>query len=357
MRSQPSKSAKSKAKKPKPKAVTLLSGGNPQIAKGDGEAPVLSYIEAMPEWKRAIGEQLDALIAELVPDVQKGVRWNSPFYGVEGRGWFLSFHVFTRYVRVTFFAGLSLKPVPPGGTEKSGEGRWIDIHEDEGIDEARMTKWIKQAAKLPGWQSSTTKTEPKPAPTKNPEVDAYLAKAKRWRDEQGELREILFGCGLTEELKWSKPCYTFDGHNVAIIQGFKDFCAVLFPNGALLKDPKGFLEKPGENTHSARRMPFRSLAEIAKRRTALKSFVKEAVKAEKAGREVEPRKEREPIPEELQRKMKSDPELKKAFEALTPGRQRGYILHISAAKQSTTRENRIEKWRPHILSGKGMHDR
>ncbi|MCB1232823.1 MAG: YdeI/OmpD-associated family protein [Verrucomicrobiae bacterium] len=219
-----------------------------------------------------------------------------------------------------------------------------------------MTKWIKQAAKLPGWQSSTS-AEQNANPKKIPEVDAYLAKAKKWREEQVELREILFGCGLTEELKWSKPCYTFEGHNVAIIQGFKEFCAVLFPNGALLKDPKGFLEKPGENSHSARRMPFRSLAEITKKRAALKAFVKEAVKAEKAGKEVEARKEREPIPEELQRKMKSDPELKKAFEALTPGRQRGYILHISAAKQSTTRENRIGKWRPHILDGKGMHDR
>lgn len=130
--------------------VVLLSGGNPQIAKADGDAPVQAYIAAMPEWKRELGERLDALIVGCVPDVTKAVRWNSPFYGVEGQGWFLSFHVFTRYVKVTFFKGTSLRPIPPGGTEKSGEGRWIDIHEGE-LDEEKLASWVKQAAALPGW--------------------------------------------------------------------------------------------------------------------------------------------------------------------------------------------------------------
>jgi len=128
--------------------VVLLSGGNPQIAKGEGDAPVQAYIAALPDWKRDIGERLDALITASVPGVRKAVKWNSPFYGVEGQGWFLSFHVFTRYVKVTFFRGTSLKPVPPGGTGK--EARWIDIHEDD-LDAAQMAKWVKQAAKLPGW--------------------------------------------------------------------------------------------------------------------------------------------------------------------------------------------------------------
>lgn len=147
------------AKKPaKPRAaaakpVKLLSGGNPQIAKADGDAPVQRYIAAMPGWKSALGRQLDELIVKTVPDVRKAVKWNSPFYGVEGQGWFLSFHVLTRYVKVTFFEGLSLKPVPPGGTEKSGQGRWIDIHEEDGLDEKQMAKWVKQAAKLPGWKT------------------------------------------------------------------------------------------------------------------------------------------------------------------------------------------------------------
>ena len=133
--------------KQKPK---LLSGGNPQITKADGDAPVQAYIAAMPGWKQDIGRQLDALITKTVPGVQKAVRWNSPFYGVKDNGWFLGIHCLTKYVKVTFFRGLSLKPIPPGGTEKSGEARWIDIHEGE-FDAAQMKSWVKQAAKLPSW--------------------------------------------------------------------------------------------------------------------------------------------------------------------------------------------------------------
>jgi hypothetical protein len=140
--------AKAGAPRKGAKATVLLSGGNPQVAKADGDAPVQAYIAAMPGWKRAIGKRLDALVVRHVPGVRKAVKWNSPFYGVEGRGWFLSFHVFTRYVKVTFILGTSLRPVPPGGTGK--DARWIDIHEDD-LDEARMAKWVKQAAALPGW--------------------------------------------------------------------------------------------------------------------------------------------------------------------------------------------------------------
>ena len=135
----------------KDKRVKLLSGGNPQIAKADGDAPVQSYIAAMPGWKRDLGKRLDALIVRNVPNVRKAVKWNSPFYGIDGQGWFLSFHVFTRYVKVTFFSGTSLRPVPTGGTPKSSNARWIDIHEDDEFDEAQMATWAKQAAALPGW--------------------------------------------------------------------------------------------------------------------------------------------------------------------------------------------------------------
>lgn len=131
--------------------VVLLSGGNPQIAKADGDAPVQAYIAAMPGWKSALGKRLDALIVKNVPGVRKAVRWNSPFYGVEGGGWFVSFHVLTKYVKVTFFAGKSLRPIPPGGTPKSGESRWIDIYEDDELNESQMGSWMKQAASLPGW--------------------------------------------------------------------------------------------------------------------------------------------------------------------------------------------------------------
>jgi hypothetical protein len=128
----------------------LLSGGNPQIAKADGDAPVQRYISAMPGWKRDAGRRLDALIVRTVPGVRKAVKWNSPFYGVEGRGWFLSFHVFTRYVKVTFFRGTSLRPVPPGAS-KHKEVRYVDIHEGDEVDGAQMAAWVKQAAALDGW--------------------------------------------------------------------------------------------------------------------------------------------------------------------------------------------------------------
>jgi hypothetical protein len=158
-KSPPPKSASSPAKtrggKPRPaKKVTLLSGGNPQIAKADGDAPVQAYIAAMPGWKRNLGERLDALIMRSVPQTRKCVKWNSPFYGVEGQGWFLSFHVFTRYVKVTFFAGTSLRPIPPGGTPKSKDARWVDIYENDTLDEAQWATWVKQAAALPGWDPS-----------------------------------------------------------------------------------------------------------------------------------------------------------------------------------------------------------
>src|SRR6187455_824013 len=154
--SKPRKSATARLSSPKSKSksppkVKLLSGGNPQIAKADGEAPVQAYIAAMPGWKRDLGKRLDALIVRSVPNVRKAVKWNSPFYGIEGQGWFLSFHVFTHYVKVTFFRGTSLRPVPPGGTVRSKDARWIDIREGDHLDEAQMATWVKQAAELPGW--------------------------------------------------------------------------------------------------------------------------------------------------------------------------------------------------------------
>ena len=131
--------------------VVLLSGGNPQIAKADGDAPVQAYIAAMPGWKSDLAKRIDALIVRTVPHVKKAVKWNSPFYGVEGHGWFLSFHALTKYVKVTFFRGLSLKPLPPGGTERSQESRWVDIYEKDVLDEKQLASWIEQAAEIPGW--------------------------------------------------------------------------------------------------------------------------------------------------------------------------------------------------------------
>src|SRR5438128_9796154 len=146
--------AKAKAKPIKvrkgEKVAVVLSGGNPRIAKADGDAPVQAYIAGMPGWKRHLGKRLDALIVRNVPSVRKAVKWNSPFYGIEGQGWFLGFHTFTHYVKVGFFRGTSLRPVPPGAS-KSKDTRYIDIHESDELDEAQMATWVKQAAALPGW--------------------------------------------------------------------------------------------------------------------------------------------------------------------------------------------------------------
>ena len=146
----PKASTKTKARATETKPVKLLAGGNPQIAKADGDAPVQAYIAAIPGWKRDVGRWLDALIVQNVPDVRKAVKWNSPFYGIDGQGWFLSFHVFTHYVKVTFFRGASLRPAPPGAS-KHKDVRYLDIREGDQLDESQAATWVKQAAALPGW--------------------------------------------------------------------------------------------------------------------------------------------------------------------------------------------------------------
>ena len=188
----------------------------------------------------------------------------------------------------------------------------------------------------------------------NPRVDQYLRRAKKCQEEMEKLRTISLGCGLTEELKWGKPCYTFQKSNIVIIQGFKEFCALLFCKGALLNDPNGILKKFG--WQAARRIPFTNVREIVEMEPILKTYIREAIEAERAGLEVNFKKNPEPIPEEFQNKLDEIPALKAAFDALTPGRQRGYILYFSAAKQSKTRESRVEKWMQQILNGKGLDD-
>src|SRR6266702_1877189 len=187
----------------------------------------------------------------------------------------------------------------------------------------------------------------------NPKVDGYLRKAKTWQEEMEKLRRISLDCGLTEELKWGKPCYTFQKSNIVIIQGFKEFCAFLFCKGALLNDPKGILKKFG--WQAARRIPFTNVREIVEMEPILKAYIHEAIEVEKAGLEVNFKKDPEPVPEELQKKLDEFPVLKTAIEVLTPGRQRGYILYFSGAKQPKTRESRVEKCVPQILKGKGWN--
>ena len=190
----------------------------------------------------------------------------------------------------------------------------------------------------------------------NPKVDGYLSKAKKWQEEFEKLRMIILPSGLTEELKWGKPCYTFQDSNILIIQGFKEYCALMFCKGALLRDPKGILIQQTKHVQAARQIRFTNVREIVKMESILRAYIHEAIEAEKAGIKVHFKKNPEPIPEELQNKLDEIPALKTAFEALTPGRQRGYILYFAAAKQSKTREARVEKWMAQILNGKGLDD-
>ena len=191
----------------------------------------------------------------------------------------------------------------------------------------------------------------------NSKVDDFFKKAKQWRREFEELRRIVLGCPLTEELKWGKPCYSFQESNIVIIQGFKEFCALLFTKGALLKDRKKILKKPGENTQAARRIPFTDVREITEMEPVLKAYILESIEAEKAGLKVDYNKSSDlAYPEEVQKKLDGNPALKAAFHALTPGRQRAYWLYFSAPKQSKTRESRVEKCERRILDGKGLND-
>jgi uncharacterized protein YdeI (YjbR/CyaY-like superfamily) len=190
----------------------------------------------------------------------------------------------------------------------------------------------------------------------NPKVDEYLGKAKKWQEEMEKLRMIILDCQLTEELKWYAPCYAFQKSNIVIIQGFKKYCALMFCKGALLNDPNGILKKPGENTQAARQIRFTNVREIVEMEPILKAYIYEAIEAEKAGLKVNFKKNPEPIPEELQNRFDEIPALKTAFDALTPGRQRAYILYFTAAKQSKTRASRVEKCMQQILNGKGLND-
>ena len=216
---------------PRTRRPVLLSGGNPQIAKADGDAPVQAYIAAMPEWKRAVGRDLDALITRHVPNVRKAMKWNSPFYGIEGRGWFLSFHVFTRYVKVTFFNGTSLRPIPPG-TSTHKDVRYLDIHEHDELDERQLASWLKQAAALPGWDPS--------APRETPQ------KKTDWREGTLErVRALILAAvpDMIEERKWKKPSNPAGvpvwSHNGIVCTGekYKNVVKLTFARGASLPDP------------------------------------------------------------------------------------------------------------------------
>lgn len=192
----------------------------------------------------------------------------------------------------------------------------------------------------------------------NPKVDHYLAHAKSWQQELAQLRAIILDCKLTEELKWGVPCYTLNGANVVLVHVFKAYCAVLFFKGALLKDPEGILVQQTKNTQASRQIRFTNLQEVMEKKAAVKAYVKEAMAVEKSGLKVNFKStEAFDMPEEFQSKLEDIPALRTAFEALTPGRQRAYLLHFSEPKQSKTKVARVEKCMPKIFSGKGLDDR
>ena len=192
---------------------------------------------------------------------------------------------------------------------------------------------------------------------RNPKVDAFLSQAKKWQKEFKKLRRVILDCQLTEEFKWGKPCYTFQKSNIVLIHGFKEYCALLFFKGALLKDANGILIQQTENVQAARQIRFTNVREIVEIEPILKAYVREAIELEKAGLEVSYKKTSEfKIPVEFQNRLDEIPALKTAFDALTAGRQRGYILYFSAAKQSKTRAARVEKCMLQILNGKGLND-
>jgi len=191
----------------------------------------------------------------------------------------------------------------------------------------------------------------------NPKVDAFLKRAKKWREEFAKLRTIVLDCQLTEELKWGTPCYTYENKNVVLMHGFKEYCALLFFKGALLTDAEGILVQQTKNTQAARQIRFTNVREILEMETVLKAYVREAIEVETAGLKVKFKKTAEfVVPEELQNKLDEMPALKTAFDSLTPGRQRGYILYFSQAKQSKTRQSRVAKCMQRILDGKGLDE-
>ncbi len=191
----------------------------------------------------------------------------------------------------------------------------------------------------------------------DPKVDEYFENAQSWQKEYEQLRRIVLDCTLTEDFKWRQPCYTFNGKNIAIIGGFKEYCALMFFKGVLLKDTHNILKAPGENSQSSRQIRFTNFQEILEMETTLRAYIFEAIEVEKAGLKVNLKKTSAyTVPKELKNKLAEDLAFKKAFEALTPGRQKGYLLYFSAAKQSKTREARIENYEARILDGKGFHD-
>jgi uncharacterized protein YdeI (YjbR/CyaY-like superfamily) len=321
------------------------------------------YFAALPKDVRDILQGLRTTIRQAAPQAEETISYSMPAFKWKGiLVWYAAHtgHVgfYPKSAAIVAFkdelAGYKTskgaiqfpieKRIPTNLVKKIVKFR-IQENEQRTAGEAGMTR------------ISNAGTESQSMKTRNPKVDAYVSRAKTWQQEVKKLRSIVLDCQLTEELKWGVPCYTSEKNNVVLIHVFKEYCALLFFKGALLKDAKGILVQQTKNVQAARQMRFTNLREIAEMEAVVKAYLHEAIAVENAGLKVKFKKTTEfAVPEEFQKQLDEKPALKTAFDALTPGRQRAYILHFTAAKQSKTRESRVEKCLPQILKGKGLND-
>ncbi len=309
---------------------------------------VEEYIENSLEESRDILEELQRIIKSTVPEAVERIAWNVPNYTLNGV--LTGFSVLSKHVSIGFSeGGLSdeeRKLFEENGY-KTGKGI-VQIKFNQKVPTQLIEQTLKAHAQVNAGLEIVQKNE---------KVDEYIEKVKKWKEETKLLREICLETGLTEDFKWKHPCYTFQGNNIVLIHGFKEYCALLFHKGALLKDEHKILVQQTENVQSARQIRFTNFQEILDSKSKIKEYILEAIEQDKAGAKVEMKKTSDfDMPIEFEKALKENVKLSAAFKALTPGRQKGYLLHFSQAKQSKTRESRIEKCIPMILSGKGLND-
>jgi uncharacterized protein YdeI (YjbR/CyaY-like superfamily)/uncharacterized protein YdhG (YjbR/CyaY superfamily) len=312
---------------------------------------VQHYLASLePVKAKTLGRLIDFLLSRF-PELESTISWNVPQLRRDGK-YVVGVAAFKNHLTFAPWSPRVIERFRPKLSKFVVKTNCFQIPLDWEIDKGLLTTLVQaRLAELGPVHFNISHMS-----TTNPKVDFYFQKAKHWKDEYAALRKIALDRGLVEELKWGCPCYTLEQSNIVLIHGFKDYCALLFFKGALLKDANRILIQQTKNVQAGRQIRFTNIREIVEQKAVLKVYIDEAIAVEKAGLKVTPKKTPEPVPEEFQEKLDEMPALKKAFAALTPGRQRGYLLHFSGAKQSKTRAARVEKWIPQILNGKGLDD-
>lgn len=306
---------------------------------------VTKYLKALPLDKCKALEVVREMIHKSVPGIEETISYKIPCFKYFGKG-LVSISASQKHLSLHIMSPLVAKKLNNDAGCFSLCGATIHFQPEKVITQALLNKVLKLRK-----EEITAMSQG----LKSPKVDDFFKKTKQWQIEMTEVRTLLLKMELKEEFKWRLPCYSHEGNNILIIQPFKGCLGVMFFKGALLKDSKNLLVDNGPNSQAGRRFEFKSIAQIKKIAPTIRSYVREAIKIENSGQKVEFKKTPEPIPSELKALFKAKPRVKKAFEALTPGRQRAYILHFSSAKQSSTRTSRIKKCIPLILEGKGIH--